>query len=104
MELATDLFRFWPTYSSYPLFHPYPLFQWYLQSKEIFIKSQYEMLSLSNSAFNTQSSRVIIVLVELGAVKIYVAAVKALGKRKDETQFATKIGGKISLGPCYLVF
>jgi hypothetical protein len=39
-------------------------------------------------------------------VKKYVAAVKALGKKKrgDETQFATKIGGKISLGPCYLVF
>ncbi len=30
------------------VFTPYPLFQWYLQSKkEIFIKSQYEMLKLS---------------------------------------------------------
>ncbi len=59
-----------------------------------------------NSAFNAQSSGVIIVLVQVGAVKKYVAAVKALGKKKrgDETQFATKIGGKISLGPCYLVF
>jgi hypothetical protein len=28
-------------------FTPYPIFQWYLQSKEIFIKSQYEMLKLS---------------------------------------------------------
>jgi len=29
-------------------FHPHPLFQWYLQSKEIFIESQYdEMLKLS---------------------------------------------------------
>jgi hypothetical protein len=28
-------------------FTPYPLFQWYPQSKEIFIKSQYEMLKLS---------------------------------------------------------
>jgi hypothetical protein len=52
-----------------------------------------------NSAFNAQSSRVIIVLVQVGAVKIYVSAVKALGKKKrvDETQFATKIGRKISL-------
>jgi hypothetical protein len=49
------------------------------------------MLSISNSAFNAQSSRVIIVLVELGAVKIYVAAVKALGKRKE--------GIKLSLPP-----
>ncbi len=30
-----------------PPFTPYPLFQWYPQSKEIFIKSQYEMLKLS---------------------------------------------------------
>jgi hypothetical protein len=32
-----------------PLFGPesYPLFQWYLQSKEIFIKSQYEILKNS---------------------------------------------------------
>ncbi len=28
-------------------FTPYPLFHWYLQSKEIFIKSEYEMLKLS---------------------------------------------------------
>jgi hypothetical protein len=28
-------------------FTPYPLFGWYLQSKEIFIKSQCEMLKLS---------------------------------------------------------
>jgi len=27
---------------------PYPLFQWYPQSEEIFIKSWYEMLKLSN--------------------------------------------------------
>jgi hypothetical protein len=36
------------------------------------------------------------VLVQVGVVKIYAAAVKALGKKKrkegDETQFATKIG------------
>jgi len=61
-----------------------------------FIKSQYEMLKLSpqrkeillnlsmkcwNSAFDTQSSRLIIVVVQLGAVKIYVAAVEALRKK-----------------------
>jgi len=53
-----------------------------------------------NLAFNAQGSRVIIVLVEVG-VKIYVGAVEALRKkeREDETQFTTKIGGKISLGP-----
>jgi hypothetical protein len=38
-------------------------------------------------------------------VKIYVAAVKALREKErgDETEFATKIGGKTSLGPSYLV-
>jgi hypothetical protein len=30
-----------------PVFTPYPLFPWYLQSKDIFIKSQNEMLKLS---------------------------------------------------------
>jgi hypothetical protein len=41
----------------------------------------------------------------MGAVKIYVAAVKALRKkeREDETQFTTKIGGKTSLRPSYFV-
>jgi hypothetical protein len=38
-------------------------------------------------------------------VKIYAAAVKALREkeRRDETEFATKIGGKTSLGPSYFV-
>jgi hypothetical protein len=47
--------------------------------------------------------RVIIVIVRVGAVKIYVAAVEALRKKErgDETQFTTKIGGKTSLGPSY---
>ncbi len=51
----------------------YPLFQWSPQSNEI-------LLNLSvkcwNSTFNAQGSRVIIVIVQLGAVKIYVAAVE----------------------------
>jgi hypothetical protein len=51
---------------------------------------------LKLSAFNAQGLRVIIVVGEVGAVKMYVAAVEALGKkeRRDETQFTTKIGGK----------
>ncbi len=58
-----------------------------------------------NSAFNAQGSRLIIVVVQVGAVKIYVAAVEALTKkeRQDETQFTTKIGGKTSLGPSYFI-
>ncbi len=58
-----------------------------------------------SSAFNAQDSRVIIVVVQIGAVKIYVAAVEALGKKEsgDETQFTPKIGGKTSLGHGYFV-
>jgi hypothetical protein len=58
-----------------------------------------------NSSFNAQGSRVIIVVVQVGAVKTYVAAVKALREKErgDETQFTTKIGGKTSLGPSYFV-
>jgi hypothetical protein len=58
-----------------------------------------------NSAFNAQGSRLIIVVVQVGAVKIYVAEVEALRKkeRQDETQFTTKIGGKTSLGPSYFI-
>jgi len=58
-----------------------------------------------SSAFNAQDSRVIIVVVQIGAVKIYVAAVEALWKKEsgDETQFTPKIGGKTSLGHGYFV-
>jgi len=40
--------------------------------------------------------RVIILVVHVGAVKIYVAAKQALRKKEtqDKTQFSTKIGGK----------
>ncbi len=81
---------------------PIPTFSGICKSKEI-------LLNLStkcwNSAFNAQGSRVIMVVVQVGAMKIYVAAVEALRKneRQDETQFTTKIGGKTSFGPNYLV-
>jgi hypothetical protein len=48
-----------------------------------------------NSAFNEQGLRVIIVVVQVGAMKIYVAAVQALRKKEtqDETQFIPKVRG-----------
>jgi hypothetical protein len=47
----------------------------------------------------------VIVIVQVGAVKNYVAAVEVLMKKErgDETQFTTKIGGKTSLHPSYFV-
>ncbi len=50
------------------------------------------MLKLSIYA---QGSRVIVVVLEVGAVKIYVAGVEELGKkeRQDETQFTTRSKG-----------
>ncbi len=58
-----------------------------------------------NSAFNAQGSRVTIVVVQVGAVKTYVAAAEALKKkeRQDETHLTTQIVGKTSLGLGYLI-
>ncbi len=84
-------------------FTAYPLFQWSPQSKEILLN-----LSMKhwNSAFNAQGSILIIVIAQVGAVKIYVATVEALRKKErgDETQLVEKkIGEKTSLGPSYFV-
>jgi hypothetical protein len=77
-----------------PPFTPYPLFQWYPQSKDILMNLS---MKCSYSTFNAQGSRLIIVVVQLGAVKIYVAAVEALRKnRKDKM--------KLSLPPKLMVF
>jgi hypothetical protein len=44
------------------------------------------------SAFNAQGSRLIVVALQVGAVKIYAATVETLGKmeRQGETQFTAK--------------
>ncbi len=83
-------------------FTPFRIFQWYLQSKQILLNLH---IKGWNSAFAAQGLRVIVVVVPVGAVKIYVAAVEALRKkeRQDGTEFTTKIGGKTSLGPSYFV-
>jgi hypothetical protein len=49
--------------------------------------------------------KIIIIVVQVGAVKIYVAAVEALKEkeRDDEIEFTTKIGGKTCLGPRYFI-
>jgi hypothetical protein len=56
-----------------------------------------------NSAFTAQGSGVIIVVLQVGTVKKYVAAVEVLRKKEiqDETEFTTKIGGKTSLRTSY---
>jgi hypothetical protein len=80
-----------------------PLLQWYSQSKKILLNLS---MKCWNSAFNAQSSRIIIVVVQIGAVKIYVAAVEALRKKErgDETQYTTQNGGKTSLCPSFIKF
>ncbi len=101
MKFGSDVFNkvIWKVTLS---FTPYPVFMWYPQSKEILLNLS---LKCWKSAFNAQGPRVIIVVVQVGAVKIYVPAVKALRKKErgDETQFTSKIGGKTSLGPSYFV-
>jgi len=83
-------------------FTPYPLFQWYPQRKDILLN-----LSMKwwNSAFNARGRRLILVLVQLREVKIYVAGVKALRKKKrqDETQFSTKIDGFLIFIPRWVL-
>jgi hypothetical protein len=56
---------------------------------------------LNTQQNNAQGSRLIIGVVQLGAVKIYVAAVEALRKkeRQDETRFTIKIDGFLSFIP-----
>jgi hypothetical protein len=82
-----------------PAFTPYPLFQWYRQTKEILL-----ILSMKcwNSAFNAQGSRLIIVIVQVGAVKIYVASLLRKKQIRDENQFTTKIAGKTNLGVVFI--
>jgi hypothetical protein len=72
-----------------------------VQSEEILSNPT---IKCSNSSFNAQASGVTIVIVKVGAVKIYVAAVEALREkeRQDETQFYHQSWWKISLGPRYL--
>ncbi len=60
-------------------FTPYPLFPWYPQSNEILLHLS---MRCWNLASNAQGSRVIIVVVQAEAVKIYVAAVEAEDKEK----------------------
>jgi predicted oxidoreductase (fatty acid repression mutant protein) len=52
------------------------------QTKEILINLG---MKHWNSAFNAQGSRVIIVVVQVGAVKIYVAVVEAGAQEKGKT-------------------
>jgi hypothetical protein len=80
--------------SIHPVFGPpftsYPHFQWYPQSHQILLNLS---MKCWNSAFNAQ--RLIIIGVQKGAVKIYLAAVEALRQkeRQDETQSTTKFDG-----------
>jgi hypothetical protein len=64
----------------WPAFTPYPLFQCVLKF--------YSNLSMKcwNSASNAQGLRVIIIVVQLGAVKIYVTPVQAL-RKKGKTEW-----------------
>jgi hypothetical protein len=43
---------------------------------------------MQNSAFNAQGSRIVIIVVRVGAVKIYVAAVEALRKKERLLRFS----------------
>ncbi len=65
-------------------FNPYPLFEWGPQSSEIFLNLG---MKYWNSTFNAQDSRAIIIIVQVVAVKIYVASVGGAQEKErgDET-------------------
>jgi hypothetical protein len=54
-------------------------------------------MKMCNSTFNAEGSRFFIIVVQIGAVKIYGASVEALRKmkRQDETQFTPKLVEKL---------
>jgi hypothetical protein len=58
-----------------------------------------------NPALNEQGSRLLIVVVQVGAVKIYVAAVRRSGKGKVRMKLSLppKLVGKLVLGPSYFI-
>jgi hypothetical protein len=72
--------------NSYPWSHS--LFQWYPQSNEILSNLS---MKCWNAAFTAQGWRVFIIVVQVGAGKIYVAAMERPGKSKE--------GMKLSLPP-----
>jgi hypothetical protein len=75
-----------------PAFSPYSIFQWSSQSKETLLNISMKCCHSWNGAFNNaQGSRLILVVVHVGAEKTwYVVAVEALRKkaRQDETQLS----------------
>jgi hypothetical protein len=73
---------------------PIPSFR-FPQSNEILLNLG---MQCWNSVFNAQGSRVIILVVHVGAVQ-------ALREKEtqDETQFTTKIGRKTNLGPSHFL-
>jgi hypothetical protein len=81
----------------------YPLSPLSVVSTKYLIKSQYGTLQLGMKCSNSaRGSRLItVVILQLGPVKIYVAALGAFRKkeRQDETQFTTKIDGFLSFIP-----
>jgi hypothetical protein len=83
-------------------FTPYPLFQLYLQSKEILLNLNMKCLNL---AFNAQGLRVIMVVVQVGAVRIYAAIVRRSGKRKEGMKLSLppNLVEKSSSGPSFFV-
>jgi hypothetical protein len=74
-----------------------PSFQWYPQSKDILIN--FSTKFSNTQAFNAQGLRLIIVVVQLGAVKIYICSSRGEALRKKERDKM-----KLSLPPKPMVF
>ncbi len=84
-----------------PLFNPpipsFFLWVWEVRKAREFYYIWGMMMKWWNSAFNAQGSRVIIVVVQVGTVKIYVAAVEELRKneRQGQNQMKLRLAQKV---------
>ncbi len=80
---------------------------WNAQNSLRNAESQYEMLKLTTKcwipAFSAHGTRRIIVAVQVGAVKIYVAAVEALRKKRKTGVKLRKIDGFLSFTPRWML-
>ncbi len=76
-----------PCLSLWASFTPKPLFEWYTESEEI-SSNLYLGMKCRNSTNNAKGWRVIIVAVQVGAVKLYVLAVEVVSKKENRVKLS----------------
>jgi hypothetical protein len=70
--------------SLWAAFTPKPLFEWYTE----ILSNLYLGMKCRNSTFNAKGWRVIIVAVQVGAVKLYVLALEVLSRKENRMKLS----------------